>query len=79
MITTVTVNTLNTITGLSAILSMIVIVTFIIFSMIKHLAGTPSGDSLKFLVKSLEVSMVPLFIALAMIVSVKVVEILGFI
>lgn len=76
-VTTSTVTSVTTMIGFGAILSLIVIIAFTVFLIIKELAGTQSGNLSKFLVKSLDVSIVPLFIVFAMIVAMRVVEILN--
>ena len=76
MIITVTAHTVTTMMGLSTKLGLIVFCALIAFLCIRELASAHSGSSPRFLVRSLDVSIVPLLIAFAMIVAMRVVEIL---
>jgi len=78
VITTVTVDTVTKIIGLGNILELIMVCALIAFLCIQELASTSthSGSSPRFLVRSLDVIIVPLLIAFAMIVAIRVVGIL---
>lgn len=83
MISTVTTSTVTTITtvttmlGVGVGLGLVAVIALITLLGIRELAATSAGSSRKFLVKSLDVSIVPLIIAFVMIVAMRVTEILA--
>jgi hypothetical protein len=78
MVSTVTTTTVTTVTtiALAASLGMLAICTLLIILMQKEVISSLSGSRAKSLSKILNVSIVPLAIAAAMIIVMKVVEIL---
>ena len=81
MITTVTTSTITTVSviaamGLTAAISMAAVVSLIAFLTAKELAvGRGSGTSLR-VAKFLSVGIIPLVVAFAVIVAVKIAEVL---
>ena len=61
--------------GLGATLGMIAVVTLVVFLCTRQLAATGEGSTRKFLIGSLNISIVALIIVFAVIVVVKVVEV----
>ena len=82
MITTVTTSTITTVTtiaamGLTVAVSVFAIVALISFLTTKELAGATNSSSTQRLASFLSVSTLPLLMAFAVIVAVKIVEVLG--
>ncbi len=82
MITTVITSTITSITTTSMMvfgvgLGLVAVIALIVFLFARQLATASSSNSPRFLARSLDVSIVPLLIAFAMIVGIKAVEILG--
>ncbi len=80
MVTTVTTSTVTTVTtmiGFGAAMGVMAVIALLTFLCIRQLAAVSKGDSHRFLARSLDVGIVPLFIAFIMIVAVKILEILA--
>ena len=83
MISTVTTSTITTITtvttmiGFGTAVGLAVVITLIAFLGTKELAIASQGGSQRLLAKSLDVGIVPLIIAFAMIATMEIVEILA--
>ena len=79
MVSTVTVSTITTIaaSGLAAGIGIFAILLLIGFLTTKEVLGASSGNRQKLLARSLIVSIVPLAIGFAVIVGLKVAEILA--
>ena len=79
MISTVatTVTTITTMIDFGVALGMVAVVALAVFLGVRELAATGKGSTQRFLAKSLDVAIVPLIIAFAVIVAMKVVEILA--
>ncbi len=82
MITTVTTSTVTTVTtiaamGLAATVSLVAIVTLIVFLTAKELTGASSSPSSRLTARFLSVGILPMVMAFAVIVGVKIVEILA--
>ena len=76
-VTTGTITTITTMTGLGMALGLVAVITLIAFLGVRELAAAGDNGSHRLLARSLDVGIVPLIIAFAMIVAVKIVEILG--
>ena len=80
MISTVTTSTISTVSimvGFGMVLGVVAVIALIVFLCAKELASASESKSHRILAKSLDVGIVPLIIAFAMIVAMKVVEILA--
>lgn len=79
MISTVTVTTVTTIMaiGLAASLTVFSVILVIALLTSKELLSASSGARQKFLARSFNISIIPLLLAFAVIVAVKVMEILS--
>ena len=82
MITTVTTSTITTVTtvaaiGLTAVISIAAIVSLIFFLSIKELAKAGESDTSLRTAKFFSVGILPLVMAFAVIVTVKVIEVLA--
>jgi len=89
MVSTVTTSTVTTITSMTSVtsvttmigfgvtLGLVAVIALATFLCARELAAASDGSNRGFLVRSLDVSIAPLTIAFAMIVAMKVVEILG--
>ena len=76
-VTTTTVTTVTTMIGFGATLGAIAVITLAVFLSARELAAASEGSTQKFLARSLNIPIAPLVIAFAMIVAMKVVEILA--
>ena len=81
MISTVTTSTITTVTtiaaiGLTAAISVAAIVTLIAFLSTKQLAGASPSHSSKLIARFLNIGILPLIMAFAVIVVVKIAEVL---
>ena len=82
MITTVTTSTITTVitiaaTGLAVTISVAAVVALIVFLSTKELAGASSSPSSQLTARFFNVSIVPMLMAFAVIVAVKIAEVLG--
>ena len=77
MISTVIASTVTTMTGFGMALGLVAVITLIAFLGVRELAAAGDNGSHRLLARSLDVGIVPLIIAFAMIVAVKIVEILS--
>ena len=82
MISTVTTSTVTTMTaiaalGLTAAMSIATIVTLISFLSVKELAGASRSITLRLTARFLNVGIIPIIMAFAVIIVVKVAEILA--
>ena len=79
MISTITVSTITTIAASSLVAGIGVFVTLLLIGLLttKELLGTSSGNRQKLMARSLSVSIIPLLIGFAVIVGLKVAEILA--
>lgn len=82
MISTVTVTTITTITtiaalGLTATISIAAVVTLILFLSTKELASSVGSSTSTRLSRYLSVGIIPLLIAFAVVVGVKIAEVLA--
>ena len=83
MISTVTTSTVTTVTtvttmiGFGMTLGMVAVIALAAFLCVRQLAVASEGGTRRFLAKSLDVAIVPLVIAFAMIVAMKIVGILA--
>ncbi len=80
MIATVTTSTIAAVTtmgSLGVIMGVVAVVALLVFLCVRELAGAGQDGKRKFLARSLEVGIVPLFIAFVMIMAVKLVAILS--
>ena len=88
MISTVTVSTITTVTSITSITSIAmlgvgagisVFAVLLLISMltIKELAGAAEGGRAKLVSRCLNISIIPLVVSFAVIVALKVLEILG--
>ena len=82
MITTVTTSTITTVTtiaamGLAATVSLAAVITLIAFLTAKELAGASLSPSSQLTARFLSVGILPMVMAFAVIVGVRIVEILG--
>ena len=82
MISTVTTSTVTTVTtvttmiGFGMTLGMVAVIALATFLCARELAAASEGGTSRFLAGSLNIAIVPLVIAFAMIVAMKVVEVL---
>ena len=79
MVSTVVTSTVTTITstvGFGTTLGLVAVIALAVFLCARQLAATGEGNVRKLLVASMNISIVPLIIVFAVIVVVKVVEIL---
>ena len=82
MISTVTTSTVTTITtiaamGLTAVISIAVVATLIAFLAIKELAGASNSGSPRRVSRFLNVGILPMAMAFAVILAVKISEVLA--
>ncbi len=82
MITTVTTSTVTTVTaiaamGLTAAISIAAVISLIAFLTTKEVAGATHSSSHLRIAKFVNVGIVPLIIAFAVIVIVKILEVIG--
>ena len=75
-VTTSTVTSITTMIGFGTMQALIVFIALGVFLSIKKLAATRSSSSTRFLARSLDVGIVPMVIAFAMILAMRVVELL---
>ena len=75
VVTTSTV-TVTTMIGFGMVLGLGAVITLIVFLGVKELAGASGNSTPRLLAKSLDIGIVPLTIAFAMIVAMAVVRIL---
>ncbi len=76
MITTVTTVTALTALGLSAIISMVMVVSLMVFLATRELAGASHSRFSPRIARFASVGILPLFMAFATIVTIKIVELL---
>jgi len=77
MISTVTtVTTVTTMLGFGMALGLVAVIALIVFLGVRELATASEGGRQRLLAKSLEIGIVPLIIAFAMIVAMEIVEVL---
>ncbi len=77
MISTVTTSTVTTMTGFGMALGLVAVITLIAFLGVRELATASRGGTQRLLAKSLDIGIVPLIIAFAMIIAMEMVEILA--
>ena len=83
MISTVTTSTVTTVTtvttmiGFGLALGLVAVIALVIFLCAKELAAASRGSTSRLLVGALDVGIVPLIVAFAMIAAMRVVEILA--
>lgn len=77
MISTVTTGTVTTMIGFGMVLGLVAVITLIAFLGIRELANTSEGGTHRLLAKSLDIGIVPLIIAFAMIIAMEMVKILA--
>jgi len=80
MITTVvtsTVTTVTAITGFGVILGLMAVIALVAFLCVKELAAASGNSSHRSLAKFLDVGIIPLAIAFALIVATEIVKILA--
>jgi len=77
MISTVTTSTVTTMIGFGMTLGLVAVITLIAFLGVRELATASEGGTQRLLAKSLDIGIVPLIIAFAMIIAMEMVEILG--
>ena len=76
-VTTSTVTTVTTMIGFGMALGLVAVIALIAFLGIRELATASEGGTQRLLAKSLDIGIVPLIIAFAMIIAMEMVEILG--
>ena len=79
MISTVTTSTVTTVTttiGFGVAMGAAAVITLLAFLFIRELATSSKGTHHRFLARSLDIGIVPLFIAFVTIVVMKIVEVL---
>ena len=78
MVSTVTTSTVTTVTtiGFGVAMGLVAIIALLAFLFIRELATASKSTNHRFLARSLDIGIVPLLIAFAMIVVMKVVEVL---
>ena len=76
VVTTVT-TTVTTMEGFGVILGLVAVIALVAFLCVKELAATSASSSHRSLAKFLDIGIIPLTIAFAMIVIMKVVETLA--
>jgi len=77
MISTVTTSTVTTVTGFGMTLGLVAVIALIAFLGVRELATASEGGTQRLLAKSLDIGIVPLIIAFAMIIAMEMVEILA--
>jgi len=77
MISTVTTSTVTTMTGFGMTLGLVAVIALIAFLGVRELATASEGGTQRLLAKSLDIGIVPLIIAFAMIIAMEMVEILA--
>ena len=79
MISTVTVSTVTTVAAASLAAGIVIFLTLLLIGFLtgKELLGTSSGNKQKLIARSLNVSIIPLLIGFAVIVGLKIAEILA--
>jgi len=77
MISTVTTSTVTTMTGFGMTLGLVAVIALIAFLGVRELATASEGGTRRLLAKSLDIGIVPLIIAFAMIIAMEMVEILA--
>ena len=80
VVTTSTVTTVTTVTtmiGFGMVVGLVAVITLIALLGVRELAGVGHGSTPRLLAKSLDIGIVPLTIAFAMIVVIEVVRILA--
>lgn len=77
MISTVTTSTVTTMTGFGMALGLVAVITLIAFLGVRELATASGGGTQRLLAKSLDIGIVPLIIAFAMIIAMEMVKILA--
>ena len=79
MISTVTVSTVTTVAAASLATGIAIFLTLLLIGFLtgKELLGTSSGNKQKLIARSLNVSIIPLLIGFAVIVGLKIAEILA--
>jgi hypothetical protein len=79
MVSTVTVSTITTIAALSVGVGVGIFLTLLLIGFLtaKELLGTSSGNRQKLLARSLIISIIPLLMGFAVIVGLKIAEILS--
>jgi len=80
MISTVTISTVTTVTtmiGFGMALGLVAVIALIAFLGARELANASEGSTHRLLAKSLDIGIVPLIIAFAMIIAMEMVEILA--
>ena len=79
MISTVTVSTITTIAalGLSATIGIAAVITLIVFLTTKELASSGENRAFSRIGRYLSVGIIPLLMAFAVVVAVKIVEVLA--
>lgn len=80
MIATVTTSTIAAVTAMGSLgvtMGIVAVVALLVFLCVRELAGAGQDGKRKFLARSLEIGIVPLFIAFVMIIAMKIAEILA--
>jgi len=76
-VTTSTVTTVTTMIGFGMALGLVAVITLIAFLGVRELATASRGGTQRLLAKSLDIGIVPLIIAFAMIIAMEMVKILA--
>ncbi|MBA7506256.1 hypothetical protein ES706_04937 [subsurface metagenome] len=77
MISTVTTSAVTTMIGFGMALGLVAVITLIAFLGVRELATASRGGTQRLLAKSLDIGIVPLIIAFAMIIAMEMVKILA--